>query len=85
MNKLSPLFADGVFGGGPELGGAEIFIIVPALFWILFCIWMFIDCAICEKSIGWKIGGLLGIVFFPCVVPPLYYFLRKRPRNREDS
>ncbi len=67
--------------GGPEvlLLGAMVFFAVPfAAFWL----WMLIDCLTKEDDQSQKLIWLLVIIFTSFVGAPLYFFLRRLPRER---
>ncbi|HEY2328626.1 MAG TPA: PLD nuclease N-terminal domain-containing protein [Verrucomicrobiae bacterium] len=49
---------------------------------LVFWVWMLIDCASNEKEGSTKIAWLLIILFVVVIGAPLYFFLRKMPRQR---
>ncbi len=66
---------------GAALGGWEMVFIGFALLCFSFWIWMIVDCAIHEISAGTKVAWLLVIIFGWIIGAPLYYFVRKLPRD----
>ena len=73
---LLPLL--GAFG----LGGSEIIIGLVGLAFTAFWVWMIVDCATNEESGTTKIVWILIILFAGCVGAPIYYFVRKMPRDK---
>lgn len=63
------------------IGGSEIILIAALLGIMAFWIWMIVDCANCEKEGSTKTAWLLVILLAGFVGAPLYFFIRKLPRN----
>ena len=66
------------------LADAGGIILAPVLLLVLaFWLWMLVDCASREKEGSTKIAWLLIILFVGVIGAPLYFFLRRLPRQRQ--
>ena len=63
-----------------DIGG--IFLLPIFLLGLVFWVWMLVDCARQEKEGSTQIVWLLIILFVSIIGAPLYFFLRKMPRQR---
>ena len=63
-----------------DIGGILFLPVVMA--GLAFWVWMLVDCANEEKECANKIAWLLIILFVGIIGAPLYYLLRKLPRQR---
>ena len=64
------------------IGGWEIILLGVIGLWMAFWIWMLVDCANNEPS---KVAWILIILFASCVGAPVYYFVRKLPRENANK
>ena len=66
---------------GEALGGWETFFIGISVACVAFWVWMIVDCAIHETSTRAKFAWLLVIALGWVIGAPLYFFVRKLPRQ----
>ena len=66
-----------------EIGGIMLLPVFALAF--AFWLWMLVDCVSKETDGGTKIAWLLIIIFVNVIGAPLYFFLRKLPRERQHA
>jgi Phospholipase_D-nuclease N-terminal len=63
-----------------DLGGLAL--PLCGLLFLLFWIWMIVDCIKHETSDSTKIAWILVLVFTGIIGAPIYFFVRRLPRRR---
>ena len=58
------------------------FVLIPLLAAMAFWVWMLVDCANRETEGSTKLAWLLIVLFLGVIGAPLYFVLRKLPREK---